>query len=151
MEPKPQTGRIATLDDLYPPFRDRLERLIEDLEQQGLPLRLFETMRSPWRQDELYARGRTAPGKRCTKARAWQSAHQYGRAADMVWHVDGQWTWEEPIEGGWGLYHDLARAVGLRPLSFERPHVELPGWHPNIQPNTLAAAWLRDWRANKNA
>lgn len=91
-------------------------------------LAVYETVRSPQRQAELYAIGRqTAPrGKTVTRARAWESYHQYGLAADFVFSVNGKWTWTEPKFGQWKEFTLLAAKCGLRSLSFERPHVEFP-------------------------
>lgn len=101
------------------------------LEAAGIPLADYEGFRTPQRQAVLYARGRIPGhgelGKTATRAKAWRSFHQYGLAVDKVFRVDGKWTWNEPERGMWDQYHLIARAVGLRPLSFERPHIELPG------------------------
>lgn len=114
---------------LHPEFRQRAEQLIDRLAQDDLPFRLFEGFRSPQRQRELYAQGRTKPGAIVTRARPWQSYHQYGLGADFVLFIDGQWSWDDrgPRDAWWKRLHQYARAVGLEPLSFERPHVQLAG------------------------
>lgn len=113
---------------LHPTFLAALTTLEASLAADGIPLALFEGARSPFRQAELYAQGRgTGPtGRTVTRAKAWQSFHQFGIAADFVFNVNGAWTWDEPRPGLWSRYTDLARAAGLRTLDFERPHVELP-------------------------
>lgn len=45
--------------------------------------RIYEGYRSKERQDFLYEQGRTKPGPIVTKARAGQSAHNYGMAVDL--------------------------------------------------------------------
>ena len=62
---------------------------------------ITEGMRSFKRSDELYAQGRTKPGKIVTNAQAGQSMHNYGLAFDFViqllptkelnWKVDANW------------------------------------------------------------
>jgi hypothetical protein len=111
---------------LHPAFRVHVEELATVAAPLGL--RPYEGGRTPTRQVELYARGRTIGerGKTVTRAKAWESFHQYGFAEDFVFFVDGKWTWVEPEKGAWAEFQRLARGAGLRTLSFEIPHVELP-------------------------
>jgi peptidoglycan L-alanyl-D-glutamate endopeptidase CwlK len=120
--------RDTDRSQLHPLLRSRLVDLDARLNDAGLPLALYEGARSPFRQAELYARGRSAGerGKTVTRARAWESFHQYGFAADYVFRDGERWSWEEPKRGAWEMFARLAAACGLRSLSFERPHVELP-------------------------
>lgn len=120
--------RIFDTQYLHPLARIAADSFQSELMVAGIPLRIYETVRSPFRQAELYAVGR-APGtgeRTKTKARAWDSLHQYGFAWDMVFLINGRWTWDEPEKGMWDEYTARAKARGLIPLSFERPHVQLP-------------------------
>lgn len=119
-------SRLATIEPLHATFRSRLTLVEEQCRREGIPLERYETVRTPWRQAELYARGRTQPGPKATNAKAWRSFHQYGLAADMVFKVGGDWTWTEPQPGLWVRYQEIAKAFGLNVLPFERPHIELP-------------------------
>lgn len=117
-----------SLDHLHPIFRKALSQgLIPAIRDAGLPLHVFESFRTPSRQADLYASGRTAPGPKRTNALPWRSFHQYGLAVDFVFKTaDGAWHWDEPEKGMWAKYTELCAAAGLRTLSFERPHVEYP-------------------------
>jgi peptidoglycan L-alanyl-D-glutamate endopeptidase CwlK len=53
---------------------------------EGFAILVYETLRSEERQAELYAKGRTAPGKIVTNAKPWYSWHQFGQAIDAVPH-----------------------------------------------------------------
>jgi hypothetical protein len=111
----------------------RLEDLLGELDAHKLPMRVFESIRAPSRQEMLYMRGRDPGaedfGRTVTKARAYQSAHQFGLAADMVFRMaDGTWTWDEPVRGMWDTFTRLAKAAGLETLNFERPHVQISGF-----------------------
>jgi peptidoglycan LD-endopeptidase CwlK len=117
-------SRSTDLTLLHPGCLDRALDLKARIEHERLPLEVYEAARSPWRQAELFARGRTTAGAKVTKARAWESSHQYGMALDFVFKVNGLWTWSEPEPGAWDAFHALARGVDLHPLSFEKPHVE---------------------------
>lgn len=61
--------------------------------RRGVEVLVYCTLRSPEEQDALYAQGRTKPGEIVTRARAWQSWHQYGRAADAVPILMGKLLW----------------------------------------------------------
>lgn len=113
---------------LHPVLRAQLVELDAALLAKNIPLQVFEGFRVPQRQADLYATGRGTgtPGHYVTKARPWESFHQYGLAVDYVFMVNGQWTWTEPTTGMWAQYTQLADSVGLRSLSFEKPHVEVP-------------------------
>lgn len=59
----------------------------------GVHPAITETMRSFKRSNELYAQGRTTPGKIVTNAKAGQSYHNYGLAIDFVIEVNGRPDW----------------------------------------------------------
>jgi len=112
---------------LHPRMRTAAELLDAAILAAGLPLRFYEGARSPDRQAELYARGRTAPGKIVTHAKPWQSFHQYGCAVDYAgWSDHDGWTWPRADDPLWLAFTKMAGNLGLRTLAFERPHVELP-------------------------
>lgn len=122
--------RDTSHDHLHGELTRRLRQIDAALADAGLAsLRLYEGARSPFRQVELYSRGRGVgpPGKFVTKARAWESFHQFGCAVDYVfWSLDRGWSWDEPTPGAWARWTEIAQRYGLRTLSFERPHAELP-------------------------
>jgi peptidoglycan LD-endopeptidase CwlK len=148
-------SRISHVHLLDPEFRHRLERVLDQVEATGLKLRLFETIRSPGRQMALYSRGRDPEaadfGRTVTKARAYQSAHQYGLAADLVFYVNGEWTWSPPNPGDWDVFHGIARVEGLVPLSFEKPHVQIQefDWKKLERGPDHEAGWLQ-WLRVRN-
>jgi peptidoglycan hydrolase-like protein with peptidoglycan-binding domain len=116
------------LDHLHPVFREKVKTLLEKLAAENLPFKVFEGYRTPQRQRKLYAQGRTCPPwSIVTRARPWLSNHQYGVAADFVLFENGRWSWVDsgPKAKLWSRLHELGREVGLTPLSFEKPHLEL--------------------------
>lgn len=118
--------RISDTTALHSAFREIAQQLQDELNAAGIPLYPYETVRSPFRQAELYAIGRQTGvrGKTVTRAQPWQSFHQYGLAVDFVFHVDNKWSWNEPKYGMWKELTVRAEHLGLRSLSFEKPHVE---------------------------
>lgn len=124
---------------LHPLVQPKFQLLETRLQQAhadgavGVPFRIFETYRSPERQKQLYDQGRINQGKIVTNARPWESAHQYGLAADFVPYVragkpgtsgNGKWDWEAASDRDWGFLASCAAEVGLSvPIVWDRPHV----------------------------
>jgi len=80
------TERQSSLEYLHEPFRIRVKQMMDKVQAEGLPFRVFETYRSPARQRYVCAQGHSAmslPGP-----------HNFGLAVDIVAYVDGKWTWE---------------------------------------------------------
>lgn len=143
-------ARDNARENLHPLFLAHMQHLLDSLGVEGIPLALYEGARSPFRQAELYARGRGVgpTGATVTRAKAWQSFHQYGVAGDFVFKTPaGGWTWDEPKPGMWKRYTELARAAGFRTLDFERPHIELPLSLQELQAGRYPAGGSDAWQA----
>lgn len=84
---------------------------------------IFETYRSPVRQAYLFEMP-----KPITKARAWESAHNFGLAADFVPRdADGLWSWRDDED--WDFLTRAARQFNLNtPIEWDRPHVQSLRW-----------------------
>ena len=76
--PDPSADQASGLDPRWDPLIRRAREL-------GANFRITEGFRSVERQNQLYAQGRTRPGKIVTNARGGQSKHNTGRAIDIVW------------------------------------------------------------------
>lgn len=145
-------SRRADMTLLHPGFARQVYAVMDELAAVGIPLQVFETIRSPARQEELYRRGRDPEaadyGRRVTNAQPYESAHQYGLAVDMVLFIDGKWTWDLPRDkpGCWDLYHAIAKERGLVPLSFEKPHIQVKAFDHKLLDRGPAdeAGWL-EW------
>lgn len=104
-------------------FRNLEAKLKEDFEK-GLTFtdfRIFESYRSPDRQDELLL-------KKTSKVGAWKSAHNWGFAADFVAFTNGKWSWDNNHD-----YKHLAMRAAeyglLQPYEDWDPyHIEHPLW-----------------------
>lgn len=122
-----------SLDDLQPSVRPLVDAFLAACAAAGADVLVTCTLRSDLEQDALYAQGRTKPGHIVTRARAGQSAHQYGLAIDIVPMINGKpdWHGEDPI---WATVGELGQQAGLvwlgaKNSSFpEEPHFELPNW-----------------------
>jgi peptidoglycan L-alanyl-D-glutamate endopeptidase CwlK len=124
-----EPARSSDTGLLHPVFRDKAHQLLESLAAEGIPFRLFEGFRSPERQQYLYAQGRTRPGPVITKAVPWTSYHQYGLAGDFVLFENGLWSWDPSgVKANyWTRLVETGKQLGLEPLSFEMPHLQLAG------------------------
>lgn len=125
---------------LCPAFVRMLDEFESKLKEYSLPFHLFMGLRTFEDQDELYAQGRTKPGKIVTNARGGDSLHNYGLAADYV--LDGmlekpgiQWSWEiradlnKDNKNDWLQMAEIAQATGLEAGYFwkrfpDAPHVQ---------------------------
>jgi hypothetical protein len=113
-------------DLLAPWFERLLLKGLETCRARGLEnLEPFETYRSPIRQTKLWEQGRITTGKIVTSAKAYRSAHQYGLACDLVFKIDGVWTWPAFDDPRWDVMAEVFQELGFETLSFERPHVQI--------------------------
>jgi len=107
------------------PIDRYVEAFKDEMEAEGVPVRIGEVRRSAERQHELYAQGRTAPGPVVT----WtlQSKHIRGRAFDF----DFLSALDQADDDAWELAAQVGEWLGLRSgrrwsVQDDR-HLELPG------------------------
>lgn len=97
---------------MHPDFSQRLLLAFKIMkEKHGYDMALLEGYRSPARQDVLAAMGGAV-----TNARAFQSWHQYGLAADCAFWRDGKLVISEKdpwAMRGYQLYGEVAEQLGL--------------------------------------
>lgn len=120
MEP-PQN---RSLDALHPDFREKLDKWLAAATAAGFDILVYETFRTPERQQWLFDAGRKRPPFGRYLTYTMDSCHRYGLAADLVPLKDGQ--------ADWNGYAELHRAVppsdyGLELLDFEKPHLQIKG------------------------
>jgi peptidoglycan L-alanyl-D-glutamate endopeptidase CwlK len=97
---------------LHPEYSQRLLLAFKIMQEKyGYQMALLEGYRSPARQDVL-----ARMGSQVTNARAWQSWHQYGLAADCAFWRDGKLVISEKdpwAMRGYQLYGQVAESLGL--------------------------------------
>lgn len=81
-------SRIAELDQLNRRTREAAELFLRIAKDRGLPVMITETYRTPERQAQLYAQGRTAPGPVVTWTK--NSQHTHRNAFDIAKNVVGE-------------------------------------------------------------
>lgn len=85
---------IQRVKALHPKVIEGFKNFITDAEQGlGIIIRVTQGLRTIKEQDDLYASGRTKPGKIVTKAKGGQSYHNYGLAVDLVELVNNGADW----------------------------------------------------------
>ena len=100
-----------SLDDLLPVVKRKAEEFHKLCADQGVDILIYCTYRSEEEQDDLYAQGRTKPGRIVTNARGGESWHNHRCAFDFVPMVAGKPAW-----GDTNLYRKagvIAESVGL--------------------------------------
>lgn len=133
--------RNVSIDSLKDPFRSAIIWMIYLIEKEGLPVTIFETLRTNRRQELLKKRG-------ASKAGAGQSPHNYGLACDFVldtskvstrkrkWNdkmYSDAWDYETPeAKAIYDRFGVLAESIGLewggRWKFLDVPHVQLKNW-----------------------
>lgn len=117
VKPKPMAKDEITIKRIkksHPKIRTQLEKDYIECNNKVLGkyvrLRFAQVYRTIKEQDELYAQGRTKPGKKVTNAKGGQSIHNYGLAFDIVllYDKDKNGTFET---ASWELNSDWYKVV----------------------------------------
>jgi len=100
------------LNDLLPEVKARVDKFIEACNHNGIDLLITSTYRDNESQAQLYAQGRTAPGKIVTNAGPGDSYHNYRCAVDVVPLLNGKPDWDgsHPV---WAEIGRLGKECGL--------------------------------------
>jgi len=112
------------------------------LDRPPVTLRITQGLRTWGEQAQLYAQGRSAPGRIVTNAEPGHSWHNFGLAVDVVpFGIDGQpdWSMAHPI---WQRLVAVGTGLGLVAGALFRsfpdyPHFQLTGKLP-VSPDTEA-------------
>ncbi|MGL4913768.1 MAG: M15 family metallopeptidase [Romboutsia sp.] len=101
----------SNLDSLKPYVKYLANRFLEECKKQNFPVKIYYTLRTIEEQNELYAQGRTKPGKIVTNAKGGQSYHNYGLAFDAAPVVNGNIDWNN--EALFNKMGKIGQSVGL--------------------------------------
>lgn len=98
------------INKLHPDIRTNAREFINTAEKEhGIKLRITSGYRSIEAQDELFAQGRTKPGKKITNAKGGSSYHNYGLAIDVVELKEGKALWYND----WFKIGEIGKSVGF--------------------------------------
>lgn len=124
------------IHDLHPFMREKARVFLIKAAEASIALLVTRTYCSVEEQDELYAQGRTKPGKVVTNAKGGESAHNFRLAFDCVPIDDKkQPIWNAP-DSVWQVLYAIADKVGLDAmgakggeyLSWDKGHFSEGGW-----------------------
>lgn len=103
------------INDLLPAVASRCYAFLEGCNLAGIDVIITSTYRDNESQDDLYAQGRTKPGKKVTNAKGGESIHNYRRAFDFVPMRNGKPVWSVSGEDGklWAECGRIGESVGL--------------------------------------
>lgn len=93
---------------LHPAIRQEVADLIDQIERAmpvSMKIRVVQGLRTIDEQNNLYAIGRTIPGKKVTNARGGKSYHNYGLAIDfaIMYDKDNNGSFETL---SWDIFYD---------------------------------------------
>ncbi|OMF48714.1 M15 family metallopeptidase [Paenibacillus peoriae] len=127
-----QKKSLNRLVGLNPAFKLVMEKLIERCYARGVWIVITQGLRTYAEQDDLYAQGRTKPGKVVTDARGGHSNHNFGFAADFA------------------LLLRNGRTVSWDTLRDDDKD-SLPDWSEVVEEaKRLGLEWGGDWRSFKD-
>jgi len=117
------------IEDLTPEMQEIVRNWLRLIEAEGIDILITCTRRTLKEQEELYAIGRTRPGKKVT----WtlKSRHLEGKAIDFVVLTNGKPDWNMNFKEQWLKVIDIGKKLGLRQVVnskgkiMEYAHLEL--------------------------
>lgn len=134
------------LAELQPHVRDAAQKALAEAEKAGLDILVTQGLRTFAEQNELYAQGRTKPGKIVTNAKAGQSYHNFGLAFDFCLIENGKACWD--VNNKWKQFVNICKKQGFEWggdwTSFkDYPHFEMTGGLSLAQ---CRAKWPNGWK-----
>lgn len=124
------------LEGVHPDLASKVLQVLKAMDGFGHPMIITDGVRTKEQQMQLYAQGRTAPGKIVTNNDGVvnPSNHQphadgLGHAVDCCFLVDNQPSWDPSLP--WSVYGAAVQHLGLTwggswKHFKDLPHVELP-------------------------
>lgn len=117
------------IEDLTPKAKEKCLEFIKLCKENGIEIKIIQTLRDAEYQNSLYQIGRTKPGKKLTNCDGYKikSKHQSGNAWDAVPLIDGQIDWNAKTE--FKKMAELAKSIGIKAGYYfkmvDSPHFEI--------------------------
>ncbi|WP_082055753.1 LysM peptidoglycan-binding domain-containing protein [Geobacillus kaustophilus] len=100
------------LQNVHPVVAAKARQLISQAYKKGINVIITQGYRSIEEQNELYAQGRTKPGKIVTNAKGGYSYHNFGLAFDFaILNPDGSVSWN--VDEKWKRVAQIGKSLGL--------------------------------------
>lgn len=129
----------APRPELFEGVKRRRDMLTKIMTAVGHPITVTDEYRTKEEQDELYAQGRTKPGKIVTNAKGGESLHNFRVAFDVAFSTKNGISYDGP----WEMLAEVAEVLGLAwgghadrtveggpvqwPGFIDKPHLEFNG------------------------
>jgi peptidoglycan L-alanyl-D-glutamate endopeptidase CwlK len=132
----------AVIATLLPQVQPYARALFFKARDHGITIDIISGLRTYAEQDALYAKGRTAPGKKVTNARGGYSNHNFGIAFDIGVFEGGRYL---PSSSKYKAVGVLGKELGLEwggnwKTIVDQPHFQLrPGWSAQMNERNLLA------------
>lgn len=138
--------KMRGIDKLHPELQMCVDKFLKECKKQGLNVLVTETLRTKEEQEELYAQGRTKPGKIVTNCRGYQSPHAWGVAFDFCRNEKGREY--DNSDGFFEFVGEIAKTIfdnteydlfwgGDFKTFVDKPHIEMKKYLPNNSTNWL--------------
>ena len=130
------------LATLLPEVQPYARALVTKAAQHGITIKILSGLRTYEEQNELFAQGRTKPGRTVTNARAGFSNHNFGIAFDIGIFEGTKYLDESPTYKAIGI---LGMDLGLEwggnwKTIVDQPHFQLrPKWAADIKERDMLA------------
>lgn len=130
-----ETKSLERLNLLHPAIRDKAIAAYNEAVKAtpvGVHPFVTQTLRTFKESNDLYAKGRTAPGSIVTNAQAGQSYHNYGLALDFVNQINGVEKWV--VDTNWMTVvkifkkHGFTAGIDFKSIP-DAPHFEMTMGH----------------------
>jgi len=145
-EPEIDERSARNLVGLHPKVQQVAREFLGRCKKAGFGVRIICGLRTYSEQAELYANGRTLPGKIVTKAGPGQSMHNFGLAFDIGIFVDNKYL---PESAQYAAAGAIGKELGLTwggdfQSIKDEPHFELrPGWATGMASGAMLAELRR--------
>lgn len=131
-----------TIANLLPEVKPIARALVQKAAISGIKIKIISGLRSYAEQDDLYAQGRTLPGKIVTNAKGGYSNHNFGIAFDVGVFEKNKYIEDSPKYKAVGI---LGLELGLEwggnwTTIVDQPHFQLrPAWASDITEKKMLA------------
>ena len=113
------------IDDLNPVVAKKCRAFIAACKRENIDVLITSTFRDMESQAQIYAQGRSRPGRIVTHAKPGQSWHNFRLAFDFVPIRDGKAMWNDART--FKRCRQIGESLGLEGLDFEMAHLEFRG------------------------
>jgi peptidoglycan L-alanyl-D-glutamate endopeptidase CwlK len=122
------------IEHLHPELQKIAREFVKKCKEQGLNVKITDTLRTKEEQDAAYAQGRTTSGSIITNVRYPESAHCWGVAFDICRNEKGRQY--DDSDGFFGKCGAIGRQLGLTwggdwQRFEDKPHFEWKKFMPN--------------------